>query len=268
MARLVERAALDPEFERELLQRRAGAAVGVGIVLDAADGLALDSLPAEDLAELVRHTRERVWRTPGSLARAAGVAVAALGIGFIGSTGALAADPTDTDGDGLTDEYETSVSLTDPQNPDSDFDGLSDGYELLECATVYGEPSDPLNPDSDGDGLPDGWEDLFCVPTACEEGLDPTDPSGPCGAEGDPDGDGYPNTEEYWWGSDPTDPASWPYEISGDIAVDPWRYELSGCAAAAGGSLAALGLPLAAALLALRKRWSASAPGRTIEARP
>ena len=61
--------------------------------------------------------------------------------------------PIDSDGDGLSDEYELSIG-TDPYNPDTDGDGLTDGEEVLKYKT------DPLNPDSDFDGLKDGEEVL------------------------------------------------------------------------------------------------------------
>ncbi len=51
-------------------------------------------------------------------------------------------------------------------------------------------------PDSDGDGLPDGWEIQF--------GLDPYSASGNNGADGDPDGDGLTNLEEWALETNPT----------------------------------------------------------------
>ncbi|HXI69557.1 MAG TPA: LamG-like jellyroll fold domain-containing protein [Verrucomicrobiae bacterium] len=39
--------------------------------------------------------------------------------------------PLDSDGDGLTDAYESLVRHTDPNNPDTDGDGLLDGWEVL-----------------------------------------------------------------------------------------------------------------------------------------
>ena len=59
----------------------------------------------------------------------------------------------DSDGDGLTDAYESFVSFTDPSNPDTDGDGLSDSEELS-----AGVGTDPLLYDTDGDGVGDGDE--------------------------------------------------------------------------------------------------------------
>ena len=131
--------------------------------------------------------------------------------------GALAlrvlADPTDTDGDGMTDAFESLYQLdasfagdaeldgdqdglnnlaeyrerTHPGRRDSDDDGIDDGEELT-LGTL------PDNPDSDADGLPDGWER--------NNGLKPLDGDD---AEVDGDGDGLSNREEFEQGSDPGD---------------------------------------------------------------
>jgi hypothetical protein len=58
---------------------------------------------------------------------------------------------SDTDGDGLTDAEEKSLS-TDPKNKDTDGDGLFDREE----AKVY--KTDPRKNDTDGDGMSDGDE--------------------------------------------------------------------------------------------------------------
>lgn len=56
----------------------------------------------------------------------------------------------DTDGDGLSDTYETRTGL-DPSSADSDGDGLSDAWEMM-------HDSNALLVDSDADGLTDGFE--------------------------------------------------------------------------------------------------------------
>lgn len=59
----------------------------------------------------------------------------------------------DTDGDGLTDNYETTISLTDPNLKDTDGDGVYDGNEIILGL-------DPLNQDSKADGINDNQRDL------------------------------------------------------------------------------------------------------------
>lgn len=49
-----------------------------------------------------------------------------------GPNGTGAAAGTDSDSDGLTDDYELNVSHTDPHNVDTDGDGFSDGQEILD----------------------------------------------------------------------------------------------------------------------------------------
>lgn len=56
-------------------------------------------------------------------------------------------------------------------------------------------PTTPGGLDQDGDGLPDWWEDRY--------DLDPLQALGQDGSEGDPDGDGVTNRDEFWSGSDP-----------------------------------------------------------------
>jgi hypothetical protein len=61
------------------------------------------------------------------------------------------------------------------------------------------------NLDADDDGLPNGWEQAH--------GLDPLPGVGDNGPDGDPDGDGYSNLQEYLAGSDPQNPLSTPIQV-------------------------------------------------------
>ncbi|MDI1449560.1 DUF3344 domain-containing protein [Polyangium sp. 6x1] len=64
----------------------------------------------------------------------------------------------DTDGDGLTDDYENEIG-TDPNDADSDDDGVIDGLEPNPTDDTDGDGTiNALDPDSDGDGLKDGTE--------------------------------------------------------------------------------------------------------------
>jgi Bacterial TSP3 repeat len=131
-----------------------------------------------------------------------------------------AATEIDTDGDGLSDDYEINVYATDPGLWDTDGDGLSDGDELLTTG------SDPFVWDTDGDGVADGDEGAAETdglaadpPTSDATGVDSdndrladaneaaagTDPTTP-----DADGDGYYDGDEVNLGTDPLDPASFP----------------------------------------------------------
>jgi alpha-tubulin suppressor-like RCC1 family protein len=62
--------------------------------------------------------------------------------------------------------------------------------------------TDPTNDDTDNDELKDGWE--------VEHGLDPLNPQGLNGSNGDPDQDGFSNLQESNASTDPRDPNSTP----------------------------------------------------------
>ncbi len=73
---------------------------------------------------------------------------------------------------------------------DSDHDGLTDAYELLVSK------SNPTNYSTDGTGMADGWEVLYFGHT----GIDPN---------GDPDGDGLNNYQEFQMYSQGYSPVKW-----------------------------------------------------------
>jgi hypothetical protein len=102
----------------------------------------------------------------------------------------------DTDGDGLSDDFETNTLGTDPNNVDTDGDGLVDGADgVVPLAAL------PGGVDSDGDGFVDGEQDLNTNPTLA-----------------DTDGDQLPDGLEVANNSDPLDANSWPNLADGDLA--------------------------------------------------
>ncbi len=112
----------------------------------------------------------------------------------------------DTDGDGLSDDWEIYYfeGLGTDATVDSDGDGLNNGQEVA-------NRTNPAAQDTDGDGLFDGWE--------VDKGLDPTDPSGDNGSQGDIDADGLSNADEQsLYGTDPTN-----WDTDGDMMDDGWE---------------------------------------------
>jgi hypothetical protein len=76
----------------------------------------------------------------------------------------LAVFAADSDGDGLTDEFETTYGVTSPERKDTDGDGIVDAVEDEDGDKLgnRGEQrfgTDPGDPDSDDDGTLDGDED-------------------------------------------------------------------------------------------------------------
>jgi hypothetical protein len=69
----------------------------------------------------------------------------------------------DSDGDGLSDDFETNVFFSDPTAKDPDGDGLNDYAE-------YWLDTNPKNEDSDGDGFLDGEDLAFGDPLRWNDG--------------------------------------------------------------------------------------------------
>jgi hypothetical protein len=114
----------------------------------------------------------------------------------------LVADSSDSDGDGMSDVFETTYGLNrnvDDSGGDRDGDGLTNLEEF-----ILG--TDPTDPDTDGDGMPDGYES--------DHGLSPVTA---LDANGDLDGDGLTNLEEYLAGTDPADDEDIPTFLKGTI---------------------------------------------------
>ncbi len=76
----------------------------------------------------------------------------------------------------------------------------------------------PIAVDTDHDGLPDSWE--------LQYGLNPNIAAGNNGANGDPDGDGFTNLQEFQRGSNPTRARVWPHllDLNSDRGGDVLLY--------------------------------------------
>ncbi|MBI5135252.1 L,D-transpeptidase family protein [Candidatus Uhrbacteria bacterium] len=112
----------------------------------------------------------------------------------------------DTDGDGLSDEQETTLYRTATHNPDTDGDGYSDGQEIKNgySPLMPGPQSKLSTSDTDWDGLSDGLEYKF-----------KTDPTNP-----DTDGDGYSDGAEIRNGYDPTDKTDRDKKLAKQIEIN------------------------------------------------
>lgn len=115
---------------------------------------------------------------------------------------------SDTDGDGLSD-YLEGLAGTGVDDQDSDDDGLQDGMEDTNRNgwKDAGETA-AVDPDTDSDGMDDGWETTY--------GLNPLGDD----ANGDKDGDGFTNLEEYQADTNPDDENSFPETPA--VAALPW----------------------------------------------
>jgi hypothetical protein len=127
----------------------------------------------------------------GAESAAAAITADTDGDGFLDGADATPTDPAngraDSNGDGIPDGLASLLAA--PNQRDSDGDGLSDLVESLTTRT------NPLAADTDGDTLPDAWEHTYQ--------LDPNNPSGEDGRDGDPDGDGKTNSQERALGTNP-----------------------------------------------------------------
>lgn len=83
----------------------------------------------------------------------------------------------------------TDLPTSDPWLDDFDGDTIGNQAELDQGTDPF------VNEDLDNDGLPDDWERYY--------GLNPNSSTGDDGADGDPDGDGLTNAQEYASGRNP-----------------------------------------------------------------
>lgn len=118
-------------------------------------------------------------------------------------------DGGDTDGDGLSDDWELGHFPDLSQNATGDPDG--DGFNNLAEFTAGSDPNniDSVPGDTDGDQLADSWE-MTWFGNLAQDG------------QGDPDNDFNFNEEEETAGTNPTDPLSWP-DQEPDTLNDGWE---------------------------------------------
>jgi thrombospondin type 3 repeat protein len=102
---------------------------------------------------------------------------------------AVASAAVDSDGDGLSDDFEIANHL-DPQNPDSDRDYLNDGDEVDRYKTG------PLNQDTDNDDISDGDEVLRYHTNPLVANPKPPAEQPPAPQPKDTDGDGLSDSDE------------------------------------------------------------------------
>ncbi|WP_210448011.1 hypothetical protein, partial [Vibrio crassostreae] len=102
----------------------------------------------------------------------------------------------DFDGDGLSNLAEVNLG-TDPKVTDSDGDGVSDGQEAIQGSNPLDQNSNTPQIDTDNDGLFDVHEELY--------DWDKDNSNSPVnGGDGDADGDGLTNKYELELGTNPT----------------------------------------------------------------
>jgi hypothetical protein len=80
---LVKKASVDPSFKASLMERRSGAADEIGLLLEEAEALMLDIVPAAQLEAIIAQTRVEPAKKPAFLGKAAAVMLVALGASAI-----------------------------------------------------------------------------------------------------------------------------------------------------------------------------------------
>lgn len=138
-----------------------------------------------------------------------------VGAFFIFHMTSAALDPTDTDGDGISDYHEVHKYFSDPQKLDTDGDGYDDGTEIWNgFSPLHKEPLSFKDMDTDQDGLSDDLELKFRTNIR----------------KADTDGDGYSDKTEIEHGYDPkvASPTQLTKHIEVFIDQQKVRYYLDG----------------------------------------
>jgi hypothetical protein len=91
---LIKKAAVDPTFNRLLLEKRAEAAKTIALKLEPAEAAMLSAVPEAQLKAIVANTKVSPSLRPAFLGYAAGVMLAALGTATLGCNGDGGPGPT------------------------------------------------------------------------------------------------------------------------------------------------------------------------------
>jgi len=122
-----------------------------------------------------------------------------IDMGVYGNTAEATSASSDSDNDGLPDDWEIPYWFMNYNQHDANDDSDGDGMiNIDEYHYGFDPTASDANEDTDGDGIPNGWEH--------ENGLNPINADGTL----DFDGDGYNNLTEYLHGSEPDDPNNQP----------------------------------------------------------
>jgi hypothetical protein len=77
---LVKKAAVDPDFRKQLIDDRAAAAAAIDLTLEPAEVMMLNGVPATQLAQIIDRTHVKPEHRPALLGKVAAVMLATLGL--------------------------------------------------------------------------------------------------------------------------------------------------------------------------------------------
>ncbi len=145
---LIKKAAVDPKFQKMLLEKRAEAAEAIALKLEPAETAMLNAVPAKQLEAIVANTKVSPGLRPAFLGYAGGVMLAALGTATLGCNGDGDPGPT-TEGirPDLPGESEERGEEADKDDQAQSEEGLLDGFAAVVPAVASAGGARPDLPD-------------------------------------------------------------------------------------------------------------------------